>query len=92
VVATRPLKFDRNARLTGGKMAPKKVIVKIPDLAADIKTAITKLTKARLKVSIADRTKIDLEIGKLRSFEREMKGLCHGKMTHAFNPVGGDPE
>jgi hypothetical protein len=71
-------------------MAPKKVIVKIPDLAADIKTAITTLTKAKPKVSAADRTKIDLEIQKLRSFEKEMKVLCNGRMTHAFNPAGGD--
>jgi hypothetical protein len=75
-------------------MAPKKkVIVKVPDLRADIRTAVSKLSKVLPKVSAADQTNIKLEIEKLKAFDAEIKGLCKGKMTHAFSPAdGGDPE
>jgi hypothetical protein len=75
-------------------MAPKKkVIVKVPDLRADIQTAVSKLRKALPKVSAADQTNIKLEIEKLKAFEAEIKGLCKGRMTHVYSPVGGgDPQ
>jgi hypothetical protein len=73
-------------------MAPKKVVVKTPNLATDVKVTIAKLTKAKPKVSTAAKGKIDLEIRKLRAFEKEMKVFCHGTMTHAFDPAGGDPQ
>lgn len=73
-------------------MAPKKVTVKIPNLTKDFQRAIKILTRAKPKVSAAAQTKINLEIKKLHSLEEQVNALCKSKMTHAFDPAGGDSD
>jgi hypothetical protein len=73
-------------------MAPKPVKVKIPNLTKDFQTAIKILTKTRPKVSAADKKVIDLEIRQLKCFETTILIFCKSKMTHAFDPAGGDSD